>query len=411
MLHDTPLRSRHEAILVQETPSIEESEKAPHRPGAAVGHQLEPERVEYLPYGPVDDEGMSQCEIVGAFDIVELEYAALRRGAGLFDASHRGTLLITGNDRLEFLDNMLTQKLGDMQANTARESFWLSRVGRIEADLFLLELGDRIVIDVDIHQAASTTSTLDQFIFTEDVSVQDVSDSYHHLALHGPAALEILQHACKQTDLTLEPGQAKVITINDIEVIAARRDQIGDTGIELIMPYDGTGAVWDALLTANDQLQQDKQGVRPVGWYAYNTARIEGGTPLFNIDFTSENLPHETGLLHKRVDFEKGCYLGQEVVARIESYGAPKRQLAGLLITEGGLPSEGAAVYRATESNEPGDQVGLVTSSTLSPMRSAQPVAFATLQYEATKPETKVFVEAEGTVVHATVSGLSFWSA
>src|SRR5438477_3979261 len=178
MLHVSPLRSRHEdfaraAVGAIGTPTLRvggpgsESRGTANRPGAAVGQKVL-STIEYLPFGIAAADGSPTCEVVASFGDVEAEYAAIRRGAGLFDSPHRGTIQVTGKDRQEFLNRMLTQELKDFSAGKVRETFWLNRTGRIDADLLLIELGDRTLIDVDIHQAAKTVRTLGEFQFAED---------------------------------------------------------------------------------------------------------------------------------------------------------------------------------------------------------------------------------------------------
>ena len=184
-------------------------------------------------------------------------------------------------------------------------------------------------------------------------------------------------------------------------VVAARRDQTGDAGVELFVPRESADTVWASLLAAPD--------VRPAGWFAYNTARIEAGTPLFNIDFGPTNLPHETGVLRDRVSFIKGCYLGQEIVARMESLGRPKQCLVGLRPAEDLLPVAGGQVF-APEDGGMGEQVGWITSSTVSPMLGAVPIAFGLVKSARAEPGTELVVNAEGAQTKATVCSLAFWS-
>ncbi len=118
-----------------------------------------------------------------------------------------------------------------------------------------------------------------------------------------------------------------------------RDDSAGEIGLELIVPASGARAVFELLLTAAHSPDEHQHGapssddlvsrvrLRPAGWFAYNIARLEAGTPLYNIDFGPDSLPAETGLLHSRVSFTKGCYLGQEIVARMHARGHPKHTL------------------------------------------------------------------------------------
>ena len=407
MRHDSPLRKRHETYPQRRRP---DPDAVAHRPGAARGAQTEAPQVEYVPWGPAEPDGRPRCTLVAGYGDLESEYAAIRQGAGLFDAAHRGTILVTGDDRRDFLDRMVTQKLGDLQAGVVREAFWLNRKGRINADLLLVELGDRLLVDVDVHCAEPTASSLGEFVFTEDVSIADVTGQFHHLSLHGPAAQAAVGAAAGK-DLGLDHLSAAVLDIDGVEVVAARRDQTGEPGLELIVPYDGTEAVWDAILRAGETIGKGGRRVRPVGWYALNIARVEAGTPLFNIDFGPSNLPHETGLLAARVSFTKGCYLGQEIVARTEHLGRPKQIVVALRPARDLLPEAGALIYAAhgADRDDPGPSIGVVTSSTLSPMLGATPIALAMLASSHAEEGTSVRVEAEGELTEATVTARPFY--
>jgi folate-binding protein YgfZ len=371
--------------------------------------QAAPPQVEYVPYEPVGAEGPAACELVATFGEPESEYAAIRRGAGLFDSPHRGTILITGGDRRDFLDRMLTQELKDLREGIVKPTFWLNRKGRIEADLLLIELSDRMLVDVDVYRAAYTVETLNEFLFSEDVTIADVTGAFHHLAVHGPRAQETVAEAAGGV-LALNDLQARTISVAGVEVIAARRDQTGEVGLELIVPYDRAVKVWDSLLGGDEASGRDTHRVRPVGWFALNIARIEAGTPLYGIDFGPDNLPHETGVLSDRVSFTKGCYVGQEIVARIESQGKPKQTLVGLRPARDLLPVAGSPVYAPAEDDASGSgpQVGTVTSSTLGPMLGSAPIAFGMIQASHAEPETTVVVSAEGEHVEAAVGSLRF---
>jgi len=416
MSHQTPLERHHEAYVKADASPGLMGYTAAQRPGAAVGQPLE-RQVQYINYGPrepaANESPAFSCRIVASFGDVEREYAAIRRGAGLFDCPHHGTLLIVGNaiERREFLNRMLTQELKDLAPGIAKSAFWLNRKGRIQADLLLAELGDRAFIDVDVHQSASTVKTLSEFLFAEDLSIRDASAEYHHIAVHGKLAPQVIAAACGFDDFNLEPSRAAMISIDGVEVVAVRRDQTGEPGFELIVSCQLAAAVWEFLLATDHIVGQDKHRVRPIGWFAFNIARIEAGTPLFNIDFGPSNLPHETGILHDRVSFTKGCYLGQEIVARMESLGKPKQMLVGLKILGDFLPVAGGQVFEQCADQSMGQQLGLVTSSALSPMLGATPIAFATVKSAYAQAGTSVLVNAEGAQVPAIVGPLRFWPA
>lgn len=135
---------------------------------------------------------LPQVDVAALFDFVDIEYAAIRKASALLDQPHRGTLVFTGADRLAFLNRMVTQELKDAKPYQARRAFWLNRKGRIDADMRLIILEDRIIADVDLFAAARAKQTLDAYIISDDVVVQDASQAFHRLALHGPSARSVL---------------------------------------------------------------------------------------------------------------------------------------------------------------------------------------------------------------------------
>ncbi|MFG0260551.1 MAG: YgfZ/GcvT domain-containing protein, partial [Phycisphaerales bacterium JB041] len=267
------------------------------------------------------------ADLVEAFGPLEIEYAALRKGCVLLDQPHRGTIHVTGDDRIEFLNRMLTQELKDLQPWQSRQSFWLSRKGRVDADIRVTALPDALRFDLDIHRAAHTTETLKGYLFAEDVSLTDASETHHRLGLHGPTAVMLLaavsDHADGPPADTLLPGGACLVRVAGHEVLVERRDGLGEIGLELTCDSAAAAEVFNAIADAGTDGSDlaERARLRPAGWHACNIARIESGTPLYFLDFDEQTLPHETGVLRDRVSFTKGCYLGQEVVARMEARG------------------------------------------------------------------------------------------
>ncbi len=385
-----------------------------------------------LAYGP-EDGGV---ELVETFGELELEYAAVRKFAALLDLPSRAVVRVRGEDRLDFLNRMLTRELrgkAPLTPHHARRSFWLNRKGRIDADLRILELEDHTLLELDTFSVEHTIETLNNFVFTEDVAFEDATPTLHRLALHGPRAPELLRHLAAHTrgvppaDLT--EGCVGEIEIDHTPITVFREDTAGVPGLELICPADRTLAIYERLCDAGQPLDDDgrmasvhaqpgaeteslaaRVHLRPIGWHAYNIARIEAGTPLFMLDFGPTNLPAETGVLHDRVNFDKGCYLGQEVVARMHSLGKPKQVLVALKLQGDRARDDqgharqtvtGAQVFLAGDAG--GDVVGAVTSSTISPMLGASAICFAMVKTKHAEPGQKLTVAAEGEFVEAEV--------
>ena len=396
---ETPLRHEHEAESVREPVENAEFVQA-QRPGAATGHPEGRLELEYLPWGGDSESKRGQdCWILATCGWVELEYAAMRRGCGLLDQPNRGTVAIRGQDRIDLLDRMVTQDLGLLGPTRSCRSFLTDRKGRILADLLILATPDEILLDVDVHQVQLVSETLNDHVFTEDASVEDVTDRWYRVGMHGPESAAVID------GFGAFPGEQLDVTtmkVAEATVHSVRRDLAATTGCELFVPRDQVVDVWQAI---RQRAELCGFRARTVGWYAFNTARLEGGTPLFNIDFGPTNLPHETGLIDSCVSFTKGCYPGQEIVARMQHLGSPKQQLRGLRVLADALPVAGTQVF-ATEDAALAEPVGVVTSSTISPLSGATPIAFAMLRKRVVAEGTTVRLHAEGEVCQARVGGL-----
>ena len=306
-------------------------------------------------------------------------------------------------------------------------------------------VGAEMVFDVDILAAARVVETLSSFVFAEDIELEEVSEKTHRFAVHGPAAARLVaenseplaDHAEAPGVADIADGRSTVVSIAGRAVLVDRRDQAGEIGLHLLCEVGDAEAVFDVLAQhARDEFGHhndpatDAYKLRHGGWAAFNVARIEAGTPLFRVDFSTTNLPSETGLLEERVSFTKGCYLGQEVVARMKSLGHPKQTLAGLRVEgiEGGdgvasrdevqarMPESGAAVFPVDpEDGErtPADEakpIGAVTSVTQSPMLGGATVAFAQLKWGHERAGNELWVRTPAGYGKARVAeGLVFW--
>ena len=404
------------------------------------------------PYGPPE----AGVAVVQAFEPLDVEYAAVRRSCGLLDLPQRGTIEVRGGERQEFLNRMLTQELKGVGPYASVRAFWLSRQGRIDGDLRVMVLEDRVLIDVDVFAAARVVQTLSAYVIAEDVEIVDRTEEFHRLALHGPAARAAIErcstHVRGSSVGGVEAGRVAVLRVGEAEVIVDRDDTAGEMGLELLVSAKSAAAVYAEILRAGG-FEHNPTGplgftptrgegvgsaiVRPVGWGAYNVARVEAGTPYCFLDFGPTNLPHESGVIESRVSFTKGCYLGQEIVARVHNLGQPKQRLVGLRLpgpAQGDVgavdatrdfelplvaqPVTGAAVFAAasgvgagSRAASLGEPIGSVASSVVSPMLGGAPVCFAMVKSKHAAPGERVLVECDGTMLTGTVQArLKFWA-
>ena len=312
------------------------------RTGAATGESSSQVLSEFLPWGE------NGCFVLATTGIVELEYAALQKSCGVFDATCRGTILLTGEDRLECINRLTTQQLASMNIGESLPTFITSRKGSIIADVLVHVLEDAIWIDVDVTVQQQVIDHILAYVVMEDITVSDITESMHWLWCFGETANE----------MQVEGAQVCTLPVG----------LFGMPGKAIATAPEHTHAVWDSLIA---------QGARPVGWHALNMSRIERSAPIFMVDFDTSNLPHETNMIASRVRFDKGCYLGQEIVARMESLGAPKRKLMKLQMKSDELPIAGSQIWESKEVT--GTPIGVITSSAISPMAGGVPAVIAML--------------------------------
>ncbi|MFW6060847.1 MAG: YgfZ/GcvT domain-containing protein, partial [Phycisphaeraceae bacterium] len=342
----------------------------------------------------------------------------------------------------EFLHRMLTCDLQRLAGDTTRRGFQLNDKGRIVADLMVHHGDADTWLETDVLDLPALQELLEQRLFAEDVALEDFSAQRTKLVLHGPAALALLRAVADEparADRVAETaGTHHVVPVNGAPVSVYRRDDAGALGLHLLVPTDTADAQYQTLLDAagfepGDDAEPDAEAAqrrrstlrgRPVGWLAYNTARIEAGTPVFHVDFGHDSLPAETGVIEEAVNFNKGCYIGQEIVARMRDRGHPKRVLVGLKLSGEALPVAGAQVYEAGEDDEGESDpafrsaqqrrlagaavIGGVTSSTLSPMLGRRAIAFAVMKWGRHELGTRVRVAADEGITEGEVHPLRF---
>ena len=351
-----------------------------------------------------------EIPIVQTFGEPQAEYAAIRKTCGLIDLPQRGILELTGKDRLSFLNNLLTNQTWDKSKKTGLESgqsvyaFLLNLRGRIVADVNVIELGDRTILETDARLAEPLRVVLEKYLFAEQVKITNRAGELCEIALHGPGAAEI---AGETTD-----------------AIIWRDNPTGAAGFQIILPAEKINDVWTDLISRfGSSTELGKRLLRPVGWAAFNAARIEGGRAIFGIDFdgapiataspgkNEENsaganqgtLPAETGRLDRAVSFTKGCYLGQEIVARMHARNQVARQIVGVRMDDESLPIAGTEIF-----DELSTTVGVITSSTVSPILSNAAICLAMVKRPFFSVGTKLKIPAEGAIRPATVVELPF---
>ncbi len=292
------------------------------------------------------------------------EYDAATEGAGLHDRSYRGLIKITGGDRAAWLHNLTTNDIKSIKLGCGLYSFSLNIKGRVLFDGNVLALPDALLLDVDCRWIGPAIEHLVKYIVMEDVQLADRSADFERLALVGPKASEVCERAgsvpsdegiaqaeaCGSLTLGESLRHAEV-RIGDVACRVVRHDFAGPASLELIVPAPNALEVWEHLLHIGESA-----GLRPVGLDALQVLRVEAGLPWSLEDIDAKVLPAETRQIERAVSFTKGCYLGQEIVERMRSRGAP----ANLLV---GLAFDGGEVCTGASLTHDGQTVGRVTSA------------------------------------------------
>jgi aminomethyltransferase len=355
-------------------------------------------------------QAYDRVQVVSTFGEPEAEYAAIRKGAALVDQPQRGVLELSGKDRLPFLNNLLTNQTWDkasksgLAAGQGVYAFFLGKNGRIVADMTAIERGDRTLLEMDARLVEPARAAFDKYLFGEQVKMTDRVEAIRQIALHGPNALAILREAARAEVTELPLLGSSVIQLYGVAAIVWRDDPAGVPGYHLMLETGSVERVWTGLVEQFGQSAElGRRPLRPAGWAAFNATRVEAGRPFFGIDFDDSVLPHETGQIARAVSFTKGCYLGQEIVARMQARGQFARQLVGIRMTDDSLPIAGAMVY---DDND--NQIGGITSSTVSPVLSNAAICLGYVKKAFTLVGTVLTIPAEGQMRKGSVAELPF---
>ncbi|HEY2587140.1 MAG TPA: glycine cleavage T C-terminal barrel domain-containing protein [Tepidisphaeraceae bacterium] len=361
--------------------------------------------------GEAELQAYDQVQIVSTFGEPEAEYAAIRKAAALIDQPQRGVLELTGTDRLPFLNNLLTNQTWDkaskagLAAGQGVYAFYLGRNGRIVTDMNVIERGDRTLLEMDARFVEPVRAAFDRYLFAEQTKMTDRVESLRQIAIHGPGALEVLRQATGGDVPELPVLGSTQVRLHDVDAIVWRDDPAAVPGYHLLIETPALERVWTDLLGQFAEAKElGRRQLRSAGWAAFNATRVEGGRPIFGIDFDDSVLPHETGQIARAVSFTKGCYLGQEIVARMQARGQFARQLVGIRMADDGLPIAGAAIY---DDND--NQIGGVTSSTVSPVLSNVAIALGFVKKAFTPVGTVLTIPAEGQMRKGSVAELPFY--
>jgi folate-binding protein YgfZ len=329
---------------------------------------------------------LNGAEIVNDYGDWLAEHAALRETAGVIDLSFRSRICLTGTDRVRFLHGQITNDVKKLRAGEGCYAAITTAKGKMESDLNIFNLADELLLDFEPGLAGKISARLEKFIVADDVQIVDAAPHYGLLSVQGTNAVEVINalglsgwgERPREPLAPLAPDgsrgrsphqipakQFNSMKISDDtlgEIYLANNSRLGLGGFDLFVPNNSLGAVADKLIAAAKQI-----GGRACGWTAFETARIENGIPRFGADMDESNIPLECGIESRAIAYNKGCYIGQEVINRIHSVGHVTRELRGLRLADDLkiLPQRGDKLFFNAK------EAGQVTSAVKSPKLNA----------------------------------------
>lgn len=326
----------------------------------------------------------------------EAEYRAVRTEAGLWDRSNYEVVEVTGRDRVSFLQGMLTNDLKVRAPGQGCPAAFLDAHGKVQALLTILVSEDRLLLMLGSGLAAKTLQALDKFLISEKVSFRDVTAETALFMVAGPASAAVIERLTGEPPL---PGAWTHVerAVGEIPVrVVTGGAETGEAEAWLHAPAAAGERLWAATLEAGKPV-----GLRPVGVTALDVLRVEAGSPWYGHDVDDTVLLPEIPL-EPYVSYTKGCYIGQEVVARVKYRGHVNRSLTGLTFDGDRVPTAKAAVHHGDR------EVGRVTSAVHS-FALNRPIALAFVRREHLEPGTALTVRDNDLTLSAHVTALPFY--
>lgn len=324
------------------------------------------------------------------------EHHAVRQRTGLFDFSFRAQLALKGDDRSKFLHRIVSNDIRKLAPGQGTYATLLSAQGHILADFRVYCAEDRLLIDTDVDLRDKLMQALRRYIVADRVQIEPL-DSVA-VAAQGPTSRSVLE-SFLQTKLRLEQEYDHFsATHASLPVRIVRASSTGEEGYEVWVEPHGFEEVWKTL--GGEPPAEGATAERLYcGVAALETLRIEAGIPRYGPDMGEDTIPNEAGLFNA-LSFQKGCYIGQEIVERTRSRGHVNWKLMGVTVDSPSAPAPGDKLLAS------GKEVGEITSACVSPTLS-KTIALAHVRREISEPGTKVAL-ASG--VSAEVASLPFYS-
>ena len=274
------------------------------------------------------------------------EYRASREGAAVYDSSYMGKIRATGTDALDLLNRLSTNQVVSLQPGEGAPTVLTTDRGRILDLVAVTNLGDHVLVLTSPQAAGRVIEWIDKYTIADDVSLEDITSLTAMISVLGPKADSVLNGLTGVEPGGFEPFQSAPVKIANSEGYVIRRPMVNLQGFEVVVAGEDATSVWEAIVAA---------GAVPIGTAAYEVVRVEEGAPEYGSELSEDYNPLETGLWGS-ISFTKGCYIGQEVIARLDTYQKVQKHLVSLSF------EPEAWVEAGVKLASDGKEVGQVTS-------------------------------------------------
>ncbi len=346
--------------------------------------------------GATFTDNYEDWQLVGHFTDSYQEHHAVRNSVGVVDLSHRGRLRLTGSDRVAYLHRIISNDVEGLAVGEGNYATILTNRGKIIADMNVYVFEDSIGIETNSEMTSNLYQELDKYLIADDVTIEDFTERTGAVGVHGPKSAKLLKDAYGLDVRDLPEYHSVVDEIDGRRIVCVSANETGEVGYNLSTESESIEWLWDTILTKGRTFS-----AQPVGLTALNSLRIEAGIPRYGAELGDSVFPGEAEL-EKAVSFEKGCYIGQEIVARMKYRGHPNRLLRGFEIMGDTPPQSGDRLFDGDKD------IGWLTSAVVSPTLG-KTIGIGYIRVAFTDEGSEVKVETAEGRVNATVRPLPFY--
>ncbi len=333
--------------------------------------------------------------LAGRFNDPAGEYYHATETVGVIDQTYRDLYSIRGHGAAGFLQRLVTSDVSALADGEGQPSCFLTPKGKLLAAFHLFRLGEEEFLAFFAGPVPpNALRSLERYAFLEDIAIADEGNARRMITVQGPRAIVCLRHA--HFEIRDPPARFWLrarVPFRGEEIFVREECRSVDGGLTLEIPLPALEAAWEALVTSATDFSGG-----PVGWSTEEDLRIHAGIPRWGVDFDGSNFPNESGW-DGAISYKKGCYIGQEVIARMRTYGHANRKLLHLHCPDRWIVDRDTKVYRG------GKEVGRITSVAQSPARRTK-TALAYLRPEVWEPDTLVAIGTPEAAADAPVANL-----